>query len=102
MNQPAVDADIWGQLQLLAISGVAGGLFRAAFAPKERWKRRLVQGLFGAVSAIFLGGVVAGIIGAFIDVGPYAYLCAGFIMGSGGEAAVRALQNKLFGAGGGN
>ena len=97
MNQPAVDADIWGQLQILAISGIAGGIFRAVFAPKERWGRRMVQLLFGAISAVFLGGIVAGIIAAFIDVGPYAYLGAGFIMGSGGEAAVRALQNKLFG-----
>ena len=97
MDQPAVDADFWSQLQLLAISGVAGGVFRAAFAPKQRWKRRVVQGLFGAVSAVFLGGVLAGIIAAFIDVGPYAYLGAGFIMGTGGEAAVRAIQNRLLG-----
>jgi hypothetical protein len=27
----------------------------------------------------------------------YSYLAAGFIMGSGGEAAVRAIQNKAFG-----
>jgi len=98
MNDHGVPADLWSQLQLLAVSGVAGGVFRAAFAPKERWKRRVVQGLFGAVAAVFLGGVLAGVITAFIDVGPYAYLGAGFIMGSGGEAAVRAIQNRLLGS----
>lgn len=97
MNDAGAQADIWGQLQLLALSGIAGGAFRAAFAPKQEWKRRVVQGLLGAVSAVFLGGIVAGIINAFVDVGPYAYLGAGFIMGSGGEMAVRALQDRLFG-----
>ncbi len=97
MNDAGAHGDIWGQLQLLAVSGIAGGAFRAAFAPKQEWKRRVVQGLFGAVAAVFLGGIVAGIINAFVDVGAYAYLGAGFIMGSGGEMAVRALQDKLFG-----
>ena len=101
MAQPGSIGDLWSeignQLQLLAISGVAGALFRAAFSPEKEWKRRVVQGVFGAVAAIFLGGVVAQIINAFVDAGPYAYLTGGFIMGSGGEMAVRALQNKLLG-----
>lgn len=90
-------ADFWSQVQLLAFSGVAGGVFRAAFAPKQEWRRRVVQGLAGAMAAVFLGGVAAGFINAMVDVGVYSYLAAGFLMGTGGEAAVRAIQNKAFG-----
>jgi hypothetical protein len=97
MSQTGVQPDIWSQLQLLAISGVAGGAFRAAFAPKQEWRRRVVQGLAGAMAAVFLGGAAAGFINHIVDVGPYAYLGAGFLMGSGGEMAVRAIQNKAFG-----
>lgn len=97
MSQSGVQPDIWSQLQLLALSGIAGGVFRAAFAPKQEWKRRVVQGLAGATAAVFLGGAAAGFINHIVDVGPYAYLGAGFLMGSGGEMAVRALQDKVFG-----
>lgn len=99
MNQPGLGtiwSEIGTQLQLLAIAGVAGAMFRAAFAPEQEWKRRVVQGVFGAVSAVFLGGLLAGVIDNFVDAGPYAYLGSGFIMGSGGEMAVRALQNRIF------
>lgn len=97
MNDAGAHADIWSQLQLLALSGGAGAAFRAAFAPRQEWKRRVIQGCAGALSAVFLGGIAAGIINALIEVGPYAYLGAGFLMGSGGEMAVRAVQNKVFG-----
>ena len=97
MNDASANGDLIGQLQLLALSGVAGGAFRAAFPPKQEWKRRVVQGLLGAVSAVFLGGACAGFINAMVDVGPYAYLGAGFIMGTGGETAVRAIQDKVLG-----
>ena len=97
MNDPGANADIWSQLQLLALSGGAGAAFRAAFAPRQEWKRRVVQGLAGAVSAVFLGGACAGFINAMVDVGPYAYLGAGFIMGTGGETAVRAIQDRVLG-----
>jgi hypothetical protein len=101
MTHPTGGDPVWSeigsQLQLLAISGAAGAAFRAAFAPEKEWRRRIVQGIFGAVAAVFLGGVVAGIINSFVDTGVYAYLCAGFVMGSGGEAAVRAIQNRLIG-----
>jgi len=97
MSQSGAHADIWSQLQLLAVSGVAGGIFRAVFAPRQQWRRAIVQFFAGAVAAVFLGGAAAGLINAIVDVGPYALLAAGFLVGSGGEAAVRALQNKLFG-----
>ena len=90
--------DLWTALQLLAVSGVAGAFFRAALAPEQQWKRRVVQGIAGAGSAIFMGGVVASIINQFVDAGVYSYLAAGFVMGSGGELAVKALQDKFFGA----
>lgn len=89
--------DILTALQLLAVSGVAGAFIRAALAPEQQWKRRVIQGLFGAMSAIFIGGVLASMINNFVDAGVYSYLAGGFIMGSGGELAVKAIQDKFFG-----
>jgi hypothetical protein len=90
-------AEIGSQVQLLTISGVAGAFFRAVMAPEQEWRRRTVQGIAGAASAIFLGGLTAHIFNAFLDVGPYAYLASGFIMGSGGELAVKAIQDRILG-----
>jgi hypothetical protein len=89
--------ELLAQLQLLGAAGMAGAFFRAVLAPEGEWRRRIVQGLAGALSAIFLGGVLAGTINALVNVGPYAYLGAGFLMGSGGELAVKAIQDKLLG-----
>ena len=85
------------QLALLAFSGIGGAFFRAVFAPRERWKRRVVQGISGALSAIFLGGVLAHLIDMATSAGPLSYLAAGFLMGSGGELAVKAMQDRLMG-----
>lgn len=94
-------AGLWGQVgayvQVLAISGVAGSIFRAMFAPKGEIKRRIIQGFAGALSAIFLGGAMAHVINAITDTGIYAYLASGFIMGTGGEVAVKAAQERLYG-----
>ena len=38
------------QIALLAFSGVGGAFFRAVLAPEEQWKRRVVQGISGALS----------------------------------------------------
>lgn len=83
------------QLILLAMSGLAGAVFRALLAPQEAWKLRVAQGLGGALSAIFLGGFAAQITDSIVDVGPYAWLAWGFIMGTGGEVAVKYIQDKL-------
>ncbi len=88
---------IWDQIQLLAISGVAGAFFRAVIAPEQQWKRRVAQGVAGAFSALFLGGLVGHAVDAVTHAGPYAYLSAGFIMGSGGELAVKAIQDRILG-----
>lgn len=89
--------DIGQQIQLLTVSGVAGAFFRAVLAPEKETGKRIVQGVAGALSAVCLGGVVANIINSFMDAGPYAYLAAGFVMGSGGEVAVKAIQDKILG-----
>jgi len=89
--------DIVNQLQILAVSGVAGAFFRAIVAPEKEWRRRIVQGLAGAVSAIFLGGILGHFVNQVVESGPYAYLAAGFIMGSGGEVAVKAIQDRVLG-----
>ena len=94
---PGVISDTKETLALLAASGVAGAYFRAVYAPESEWKRRAVQGLGGALSAIFLGGLLGHLILQIIDAGVYAYLAAGFIMGSGGEVVVKALQEKVTG-----
>lgn len=89
--------DLAGQLSVLAVSGVAGATFRAILVPEAKWRRRIVQGLAGAISAVFLGGILGHVLAAMTGAGWYAYSAAGFIMGSGGEAAVAALQNRILG-----
>ncbi len=83
------------QVVLLTFSGVGGAFFRAVLAPEEHWKRRVVQGVAGALSAIFLGGVLAHVIDTMTSAGLLSYLAAGFLMGSGGELAVKAMQDRL-------
>ena len=83
------------QIALLAFSGVGGAFFRAVLAPEEQWKRRVIQGVSGAMSAVFLGGVLAHVIDSMTGAGFLSYLAAGFLMGSGGELAVKAMQDRL-------
>ena len=83
------------QVALLAFSGIGGAFFRAVLAPEEQWKRRVVQGIAGALSAVFLGGVLAHVIDTMTGAGLLSYLAAGFLMGSGGELAVKAMQDRL-------
>lgn len=83
------------QLTLLAFSGTAGAFFRALLAPEEKWGKRIAQGVGGALSAIFLGGFMATITEQMFETGPYAWLAWGFVMGSGGEVAVKFVQDKM-------
>lgn len=83
------------QIWLLAVSGMGGAFFRAVLAPEQEWRRRVVQGIAGALSAIFLGGLLGHVIDAATGAGPMAYLAAGFLMGSGGEIAVKAVQDRV-------
>lgn len=85
------------QFAALALSGIGGAYFRAVVAPEQEWRKRVVQGIAGALSAIFLGGLAAHFINAIADAGVYSYLAAGFLMGSGGEVAVKKVQDKLLG-----
>ena len=89
--------EIKEQLALLAFSGIAGAFFRALLAPEEKWRRRIAQGVGGALSAIFLGGFMAQITDQIIDTQSYSWLAWGFVMGSGGEVAVKFVQDKLMG-----
>lgn len=82
-------------LTALILSGAGGAYVRAVFAPEQNWKRRLVEGSAGAVSAIFLGGVLGHIINAVTGAETYAYLAGGFIMGEGGILAVQSLRRKF-------
>ena len=95
-NLFSIFAGMKDQILLLALSGIGGAFFRAVLAPEEEWKRRIVQGVAGALSAIFLGGVLAHLIDAMTGAGVLSYLAAGFLMGSGGELAVKALQERVF------
>ena len=100
-NNPHTLIEIWAQIgsnvKILGLAGAAGAVFRALFAPEGEIKRRIVQGLAGALSAVFLGGVLAHLVMPFVAHEVYAYLASGFIMGSGGEIAVKAMQEKLYG-----
>lgn len=93
--------DIWkeigNQIKLLAFSGLAGAYFRAVLVPESHWGKRLAQGLGGAFSAICLGGLLASFVNHVIEGGFYSYLAAGFIMGAGGEAAVKKIQDRVLG-----
>ena len=91
--------ELWSQVSVLAVSGLAGAAFRAILAPERKWKRRIVQGAGGAISAVFLGGILGHMLDNLTGAGFYAYSAAGFIMGSGGEGAVKALQDRFLGTG---
>ena len=83
------------QIALLLFSGVGGAFFRAVLAPEQAWRRRIVQGIAGALSAVFLGGVLGHIIDAITGAGILSYSAAGFLMGSGGEVAVKSIQDRF-------
>lgn len=83
------------QVSALMLSGAAGAYVRAVFAPEASWQRRIIEGVAGALSAIFLGGLVGHVIDGLTDAGTWAYLAAGFIMGEGGIAAVRGLRRAI-------
>lgn len=84
------------QISALCLSGAAGAYVRAVFAPEASVKRRLAEGLAGAFSAIFLGGLVGHVIDSATGSGPWAFLAAGFVMGEGGIAAVRGFRKLIF------
>lgn len=92
---PGLILDVKEQLAVLAFSGAGGAFFRAVMAPEQKWSRRIIQGIGGALSAMFLGGVLGHIIDAMTGAGISSYLAAGFLMGSGGELAVKAMQDRL-------
>lgn len=83
------------QLTALCLSGAAGAYVRAVFAPEASWKRRLSEGFAGALSAIFLGGLVGHLLDTLTNGGTWAFLAAGFVMGEGGIAAVRGVRKLI-------
>ncbi|MBB3995316.1 hypothetical protein GGR95_002971 [Sulfitobacter undariae] len=83
------------QLTALCLSGAAGAYVRAVFAPQASWRRRMSEGFAGALSAIFLGGLVGHLIHSLTDAGTWAFLAAGFVMGEGGIAAVRGVRKLI-------
>lgn len=83
------------QISALCLSGAAGAYVRAVFAPQSSWKRRVSEGFAGALSAIFLGGLVGHVLERMTDAGTWAYLAAGFVMGEGGIAAVRGVRKLI-------
>lgn len=84
------------QISALCLSGAAGAYVRAVFAPQASWQRRILEGVAGAFSAIFLGGLVGHMLDTLTDAGTWAFLAAGFIMGEGGIAAVRGVRKFIF------
>lgn len=96
---PLLVMELRDQIVILGIAGIGGALLRAVLAPEAHWKRRLVQGGAGIVSAMFLGGAVADLIATLgiVKLQSNAWLASGFIMGYGGEIAVKKLQDRLIG-----
>ena len=90
-------AELREQLLLLGLSGVGGALFQALVAPGATWRHTLTRGLAGAVSAIFLGPILAPWIQALGVISDQnAFLASGFLMGAGGQSLVLKLQTRLF------
>ena len=83
------------QIAALLLSGLAGAYVRATFLPEKQWRRRLAEGFAGALGAIFLGGLVGHMIDSIVGGGTWAYLAAGFVMGEGGMAAIRAIRATI-------
>ena len=83
------------QVSALMISGAAGAYVRAVFAPESSWGRRIMEGVAGAFSAIFLGGLVGHLIDQVTGGGTWAYLAAGFVMGEAGIAGVRGMRKRI-------
>tara|TARA_R110002020_G_scaffold37811_2_gene113958 strand:- start:322 stop:501 length:180 start_codon:yes stop_codon:yes gene_type:complete len=54
-----------------------------------------MEGIAGALGAIFLGGLLGHLIDAVTGAGTWAYLAGGFIMGEGGIAAIRAVRTFI-------
>lgn len=91
--------DISANIKVLGMAGVSGAVVRAVVAPEQHWKRRLAQGIAGAVSAIFIGPLVAHLLSGFVDKEVYAWLAAGFVCGYAGETTVSLIQRKISGGG---
>lgn len=96
---PLLFLELRDQVVILGVAGIGGALIRAVLAPEAHWRRRIVQGLAGIVSAMFLGGALAEVIAALgiVKLQSNAWLASGFLMGYGGEIAVKKLQDRLVG-----
>ena len=78
--------EVYDTIVTLAVAGISGAYFRAVVSPEPNWRRRILQGIAGAASSICLGGAVAYfILTVFSEMGVFAYLASGFIMGSVGS-----------------
>ncbi|MBV7408214.1 hypothetical protein [Maritimibacter sp. DP1N21-5] len=94
-KMPQVLADLPDHVKALIVSGAAGAFVRAIYAPEHHWRRRVIEGIAGGASAVFLGGVVGHVIAAATGAGVSSYLAAGFVMGEGGLAAIRAFRQHI-------
>jgi|GEM_PF-2904068 len=97
---PFVTRAVWDQMVLLGISGAAGAFARAAWSPEINARRRVAQGLSGALSAVFLGGLLASLISRHVtepEAQAFVILASGFLLGVSGELGVKKLQDKLWG-----
>lgn len=97
MDASFMSALMQDQIAWLAISGIGGAFFRAVFIPERSWRRRIQQAAAGAFAAIFGGGFLAHYLNIISDAGLWAYMACGFLLGSGGELGIKAVQDKVFG-----
>ena len=89
------------QIGILLLSGAAGAYVRAIAAPEQDWRRRAAEGMAGAFSAVFLGGLVGFILNSWFGAGLWSYAAAGFVLGEGGIAAIRGVRHMILSRGGG-
>lgn len=89
--------EIGTNLQLLMVAGFFGALVRGMLAPEGKLKARLVQGVVGIFSALFLGAFLGGFFEGIVAHPAYAYLASGFICGTAGEVIIAYAQRKILG-----
>lgn len=87
--------EISANMHVLGLAGISGAVVKALVSPEKQWARRIIQGVAGAVSAIFLGPLVANLLVGFVSHEVYAWLAAGFLCGYSGEAVVSIIQNRI-------
>ena len=88
---------IYDNVTLLVVSSAAGALVRALNpSNNEGIGNKVLQGVIGVLSSIFLGPLLGGVIEPYVEESLYAVSAAGFICGISGIEITKAVSGKFF------